>query len=210
VTGGLVTSRPGESEPFAVRFFDEQFRRQVASRDFELNPFERIALEHVRGSVLDLGCGLGNLALAAARRGCSVTAVDGSRAAVRRIRRDARAEGLRVRVVAADVERFEIEERYDSVVSIGLLMCFRRETALSLVAAIRDAVAPEGLAVVNALIEGTTYTAMLDPACSTLFREDELAAAFARWDLLVSRVDSFAAPGGGVKRFSTVVARRPR
>jgi len=35
------------TEAHAVRFFETQFRRQVESGDFALNPFEQLALEHV-------------------------------------------------------------------------------------------------------------------------------------------------------------------
>ena len=88
-------------------------------------------------------------------------------------------------------------------------MCFPRERALSLLAALREAVRPGGSIVLNALVEGTTFLAMIDPERHCLFASDELARAFAGWDLLESRIDSFAAPGGTTKRFSTVVARRP-
>ena len=72
--------------PGSVDFFERQFRRQVRETDFALNPFEQLALPHVAGSVLDLGCGLGNLSLEAARRGCSVTAVDASPTALEHLR----------------------------------------------------------------------------------------------------------------------------
>ena len=62
----------------SVSFFDQQFQRQVRESDLALNPFEQQALPHLQGVVLDYGCGLGNLALAAARRGCNVVALDGS------------------------------------------------------------------------------------------------------------------------------------
>jgi tellurite methyltransferase len=42
----------------SIDFFDTQFRKQVANRDFALNPFESAVLPFVRGRVLDLGCGL--------------------------------------------------------------------------------------------------------------------------------------------------------
>lgn len=51
----------------SVRFFDTQFQRQINTSEFELNPFERLTLPYLAGDVLDLGCGLGNLAVAAAR-----------------------------------------------------------------------------------------------------------------------------------------------
>jgi SAM-dependent methyltransferase len=63
----------------SVRRFDEQFARQVREGDLRLNPFETAALPYLSGRVLDYGCGLGNLAVAAARRDCTVVALDASR-----------------------------------------------------------------------------------------------------------------------------------
>jgi len=62
----------------SVRFFDKQFRRRVTEQDFSLNPFEKAILPFLSGEVLDLGCGLGNLAVVAATSGCRVTALDAS------------------------------------------------------------------------------------------------------------------------------------
>lgn len=53
----------------SIAFFDTQFQKQIAGSDFALNPFEQVALPFVHGRVLGLGCGLGNLAIEAARRG---------------------------------------------------------------------------------------------------------------------------------------------
>src|SRR5512140_1001418 len=86
-----------------VDFFDAQFQRQVRESDFALNPFEQLALDYVAGSVLDYGCGLGNLSLAAARRGCRVVAIDASPTAVERIRTSAAREKLAVEAVCADL-----------------------------------------------------------------------------------------------------------
>ena len=73
----------------SVRRFDEQFARQVREGDLRLNPFEAAALPYLSGRVLDYGCGLGNLAVAAARRGCTVVALDASAEAVGHLRRAA-------------------------------------------------------------------------------------------------------------------------
>ena len=72
----------------SVVFFDTQFQKQTRAQDFALNPFETLALDYIKGTVLDLGCGLGNLSLEAGARGHQVVAVDASPTAVARINAD--------------------------------------------------------------------------------------------------------------------------
>lgn len=193
----------------SVEFFDTQFRRQIRERDYELNPFESLALGYLRGTVLDLGSGLGNLSLEAGRRGHRVVAVDASSAAVARIDSDAEREGLPVRAIQADVASWKIDGRYDTIVAIGLLMFFRRERALELLRAIQEHVKPAGIAVVNVLVEGTTYMDMFDPDAHYLFGREELEERLAGWTILSSDHDTFPAPGGTQKEFSTVIAEKP-
>ena len=57
----------------AIDFFERQFRRQIESAEYALNPFEAAAVPWLQGEVLDLGCGLGNLSPAAAARGAPGT-----------------------------------------------------------------------------------------------------------------------------------------
>jgi tellurite methyltransferase len=198
------------SAPRSVEFFDAQFRRQARDGEFALNPFEIAALPFMRGRVLDLGCGLGNLALEAARRGCEVLAIDASPTAVTRIRDTAAAERLPVQVELADLAHYRIAAEYDTIVAIGLLMFFPEPRARELLGAIRDHVRPGGRAIVNVLTEGTTFLDMFDPGHCYLFRTGELAQAFADWQMLLRRDQAFDAPGGRSKVFSTVIAERPR
>jgi tellurite methyltransferase len=197
------------AEPRSVTFFETQFQRQVRDGDFALNPFETLALEHLRGSVLDLGCGLGNLAIEAAHRGCEVTAVDGSPTGVEHVRQVVQHERLAISASVADLETWCIDREYDTIVAIGLLMFFRRERALALLADICSHVGPGGRAIVNVLTEGTSFLGMFDPSNYYLFGRDELRRAFSGWVMLVDRDDSFPAPGGTLKLFSTVIAERP-
>jgi tellurite methyltransferase len=194
----------------AIDFFESQFQRQVRDQEYALNPFEILALDYVKGSVLDLGCGLGNFSLEAGRRGHHVLAVDASPTAVARLNQDAKREGLSVRGIQADIESWTIEESYDTIVAIGLLMFFRHETALKLSTAIQDHVKPGGRAIVNVLIEGTTYLGMFDPDNYCLFRQHELEERFDRWSILESRTQTFPAPEGTRKDFSTIIAEKPR
>ena len=193
-----------------VDFFDTQFQRQVSEGKFALNPFEELALSFLCGRVLDLGCGLGNLSIEAARRGCSVLALDGSMSAIARIRQVASAGGLPIRAEAVDLASYRITEEFDTVVAIGLLMFFPKARALEMLEDIKNHVSPGGSAIVNVLIEGTTYLDMFDPGHYYLFGHGELQERFAGWELLQSHYDNFEAPGPSDKAFATVIARRPQ
>lgn len=195
--------------PDPVDFFERQFQRQVRETDFALNPFEQLALPHVAGAVLDLGCGLGNLSLEAARRGCSVTAVDASLTAVERLRAAALQERLAITALQADLAGFRIERDYDTIVAIGLLMFFRKQRALALLRQIGERVRPGGCAIVNVLTEGTSYLDMFQPGEYYLFGTEELEQAFAGWAVLTAQHDSFPTPGGTRKEFATIIAQKP-
>lgn len=194
----------------SVEFFDRQFRRQIAEGDYALNPFEATALPVLSGDVLDLGCGLGNLSLAAAKQGARVTALDACATAVDSLARRARMAGLEVDAAAMDLRQWRPSRQWDAVACIGLLMFFPPDAARAGLAAVCSAVRPGGVAVVNVLIEGTTYLAMFGTTGHYLFGEGELTRAFAHWEIPRRSIDEFAAPGGTLKRFETVIARAPR
>lgn len=193
----------------SIQFFETQFRRQVAQHDLLLNPFEAAVLPYLRGAVLDLGCGLGNLAVAAARQGCTVLALDAAPTAVAHLAARARQEGLAIRAQRADLRSHEPAGSYDTVVSIGLLMFFDAATARRQLARLQACVRPGGIAAVNVLVEGTTFLDMFDPAEHYLFGRGELHDAFAGWEIRHAAFDDRPAAGGRVKRFVTVVARKP-
>lgn len=193
----------------SVEFFNRQFARQIAEEDFALNPFELAILQFLSGEVLDLGCGRGNLTVAAAKKGCRVTALDASPAAVAQLKRRAAQGKLPITAREADLREAAVEGEFDCVVSIGLLMFFPPEAARARLKRIQRLVKPGGVAAVNTLIEGTTFMDMFDPSGDCLFPENELPEAFFGWETEYLKFESFSAPENTLKRFCTLEARRP-
>jgi len=194
----------------SVQFFDAQFRRQDAAREFALNPFELRALPYVEGSVLELGCGLGNLSMAAAKKGARVLALDASPAAIESLAARVKEHRLQIEARRADLTSYDPPGEFDSVVAIGLFMFFPCEIARRQFARARAAVRAGGVLAVNVLIEGTTYMEMFDTERGyCLFAQAELPNTLENWQILDDRVEKFDAPGGTIKRFRTAIARRP-
>jgi len=193
----------------SIDFFDAQFRRELKDAAVKLNPFESVAIPYLRGDVLDFGCGLGNLAIAAAQAGCKVTALDASPAAIEHVRLRAAAEGACVSASVADLRDYAIAGDYDSIVCIGLLMFFDCATAFKVLSQLQSHVRPGGVAVINVLVEGTTYMHMFEPSGHCLFAPSEMLDRFKGWRIEHSEFSDFDAPQATLKRFSTIVARKP-
>ena len=193
----------------SVDFFDRQFERQIHQAEAALNPFEQAALPHLRGRVLDFGCGMGNLALAAARAGCTVLALDASEVAISHLQQAAAAEGLAVQAQVADLARHRVSGEFDAIVSIGLLMFLDCASAHRALDDLQAHLVPGGTLLVNVLVEGTTYMDMFDPQQHCLFPKDFLQTRLAGWEVIASGHQDFAAPGNTVKSFATIVARKP-
>ncbi|KAF0240365.1 MAG: hypothetical protein FD167_4186 [bacterium] len=195
-------------ENHSVNFFDTQFQNQVNKGDFSLNPFEQLALPFLKGKVLDLGCGLGNLSIEAARRGAKVLALDGSETAIEYICSVAVTENLAIKTKLVDLSTYQISENYDVIVSIGLLMFMEKSKGYEMLNNIKLHVGSGGYAIINVLIDSTTYLDMFDHNNFYLFGYNELQEHFDGWEIIKSRYDNFDAPNSTVKTFTTLVARK--
>lgn len=193
----------------SVAFFEEQFRKQSSDTALALNPFEVLVLPYLNGDVLDFGCGMGNLAFAAAKQGCRVIALDASPTAIRHICDCAAANGLSVSAAVADLRDYPLAGTYDAIVSIGLLMFFDCARAIKILDDLKAHVRPGGIAAVNVLVEGTTYLGMFDPVDHCLFAPNTLREEFEGWAIEQMEFSNFSAPNDTVKRFCTIVARKP-
>ena len=89
-------------------------------------------------------------------------------------------ERLAVAAIQADLSDFRIGRDYDLIVGIGLLMFFREARALALLGDIQAHVRPGGRAIVNVLIQGTTYVDMFTPGNYYLFGREGAGRALFR------------------------------
>lgn len=193
----------------SIEFFDIQFRTQPVDVALRLNPFEVATLPYLVGDVLDFGCGMGNLTFEAAKQGCKVLALDGSQAAIDHINKRAANEGYPVSAKVADLRNYSISGQYDCVVSIGLLMFFACGTASNVLNDLKAHVRPGGVIAINVLIDGTTYLDMFDISGHCLFTSDHLQSEFAVWSVEHLEFREFDAPRQTIKKFCTLIARKP-
>lgn len=98
--------RDADTATPAEQFWERHYRREVRQSPPRPNPvLVEVVAGLVPGHALDLGCGEGGDALALARLGWHVTAVDVSASVVQRVRDRARAAGLADRI---DVEQHDL------------------------------------------------------------------------------------------------------
>jgi tellurite methyltransferase len=124
---------------------------------------------------LDLACGAGRNALWLAEQGWSVTAVDGSAAAIAILRERAAARGLNVDARAADLERDEFPVERAAWDLIAILYYLQR----NLFEAAKRGVAPGGV-----LIGIVHITEPGEEPTAHRLRPGELATYFAGWEIV--------------------------
>ena len=141
----------------------------------------------LHGRVLDVAAGAGRNALFLARRGLRVDAVDIARAGLSIAQRAAKAEGLDLRAVQADLESFPLpSDCYDAAINIRYLQ-------RSLFAPLQRAVKRGGIILFETfLIDQQTFGHPRNPAF--LLQRGELRVAFSSCDLLVYEEGLFDAP----------------
>ncbi len=103
--------------------WDEKFRGTRYSLGTEANPFLRRHIRLLpRGKALDVAAGEGKNAVFLAQRGFAVEAVDISKEGLSKARKLARAKGVKIKTVLADLDHHPIErERYDLITDFYFL-----------------------------------------------------------------------------------------
>src|SRR5690348_15769107 len=97
------------------RYSSEEYAYGKAPNDFLVEKYNHIP----KGKILSLAEGEGRNAVFLAKQGYSVTAVDASQVGLGKAKTLAKANGVAIELVQADLARFDIgENRWDGIVSI--------------------------------------------------------------------------------------------
>jgi 2-polyprenyl-3-methyl-5-hydroxy-6-metoxy-1,4-benzoquinol methylase len=135
----------------AIHDYDEVYRTQVPPWEIGApQPALAAVLDgEVRGpKVLDAGCGTGELAIALARRGYDVTAVDISSVAIDAARAKAAAAGVAVHFEVQDATKLSLPAApFDSIFDSGLLHNLHRAAGAEEFAALLPGLAAPGATV---------------------------------------------------------------
>jgi SAM-dependent methyltransferase len=158
------------------------------------------------GRALDLACGLGRNALALARAGWRVDAVDVSDVALERLAARARSEGLSIRCRRVDVEQAEAAGAFEDG-HYDLIIVFRY-TRLALMPVLIDALAPGGHLIVELHLEsGADVVGPKDARFRVA--PGALAATAVGLQVLASEEGVVRDPDGRNAALARLVARRP-
>ena len=79
-------------------------------------PFWTAQAKKYSGSLLELGCGTGRLAIPLTQSGITVTGIDFSDSMLTQAQRNAASEGLSIKLVKADMRDFNLGERFNLII----------------------------------------------------------------------------------------------
>jgi tellurite methyltransferase len=186
-----------------IRGWDERYRSgERAAEDIDAAPTPLLVETSKRltpGRALDLACGSGRNALWLAEQAWSVTAVDGSPAAIEILRSQASSRGVTVDMKVADLEKFEFQIEPASWNLIAICYYLQRD----LFAPAKQGVVPGGI-----VISMVHITEPDEEPTAHRLRPGELERYFQGWEILHRR-EGKPNDAAHQRSVAEIVARRP-
>lgn len=188
---------PGTSPDETTRWDCRYITGNAPSEPSELL-VETTKLFATRARVLDLACGAGRNALFLASLGHSVVGVDRSLAGLQQGEEAARAKGLEISWVCADLERFPLPAR-----AFDAILCFYYRDA-NWYPRLRLALRPGGMIIYESYTREQLSLGEGPRNPAHLLAPEELLAAFGDWQVIFYREGSV-----GSRALAQLVARKP-
>lgn len=145
----LLAMQPSSSFYEHPELYDLEYASHVEDLTFY------VALARSAGRVLELGCGTGRLSVPMARAGAEVVGLDRAEPMLRRLRARAAAEpSLRLRAVAGDMTRLDLNETFDAVFLPfnAIHHVHEAETLLEMLRRVRAHLRPGGLFALDMIV----------------------------------------------------------
>ncbi|MEN9342356.1 MAG: putative Tellurite resistance [Candidatus Parcubacteria bacterium] len=161
------------------------------------------------GSVLDLGAGFGRHSLFLADKGFHVTAVEIEQSKLDRLQENAKALGVDIQTIKADVADFIPQQSYDLMLSTMVLHFLPKEKAQKALAIMQEHTAQNGFNVVSVYTNENPVGLR-----AYLFEKSQLRNAYSSWEIIsyeeaLGEEMEHPKDGGPTRRYSArLIARK--
>lgn len=131
------------------------------------------------GKVLDLGVGEGRNAICFAKRGFSVTGVDFSEKAIRKLRSLSEKENLKIKAILDNVSRFNFQEKYDIILAFSLLHFLKKREIKRIIKKIKKHTEVSGFNLISVFTEDNPKKNF-----PYLFKRNQLKKFYKDWQIV--------------------------
>lgn len=182
--------------------WNERYKKEALARGGRVNIFLKRNMGLLpKGRVMDIASGEGRNAVFLAQQGFTVEAVDISAAGLKNLRALARAAGVRVRTILADLDDYRIEkEAYDLISSFYFL-------DRDLIPKIREGLKKGGKVIFETYLKEQKNLGGGPQNPAYLLRPNELLRLFRGWRILRYREGIFR-EGGRKKAIASLIAEK--
>ena len=202
-------------------YFRTQYEKCYAGEDYywglEPAPFLNDLLEVASKSatdvkVLDIGCGEGKDAVYMAEHGCKVTAFDITESGIRKTKLLADKRGVKVNAFVADINDFNIDEKFDIIYSTGTIQYLFDDCIPSFFEKVKAMVNVGGYIYFNVFVDKPFLELPPDwDKEEKMWKTGDLFKYFADWEIYKMDEIVFEDYSAGIKHYhcmDTILAKR--
>ena len=162
--------------------------------------------------VLDIGCGEGKDAVYMAQQGCDVSAFDITQSGIRKTKLLAEKRGVKINAFVADINDFEISDKFDIVYSTGTIQYLFSDRIEAFFEKIKDMVNVGGYVYFNVFVDKPFLELPPDwDKEEKMWKTGQLFSYLADWELCKVDEVIFEDYSAGLKHYhcmDTVIAKR--